>query len=125
MKLIPPSFTPPQPALHSPHCRPCLPQTYDYTHCIIDSLEDITHSLCTLEFKDRQAPDGSYYWLLDALDIYRPQTWEYSRLYVTTAITSKRRLNKLVTARRCSLHMANRANPFCRCGLFLDSTRHV
>merc|ERR1711871_423748 len=54
----------------------CIYPTYDYTHCIIDSLENITHSLCTLEFGTRQAPDGSYYWLLDKLGLYKPQTWE-------------------------------------------------
>lgn len=44
----------------------CIYPTYDYTHCIIDSLEWITHSLCTLEFEVRRE---SYYWLLDELDL--------------------------------------------------------
>ena len=40
----------------------CIYPSYDYTHCLVDSLEDITHSLCTLEFESRRA---SYYWLLE------------------------------------------------------------
>lgn len=75
----------------------CIYPTYDYTHCIVDSLENITHSLCTLEFGGRQAPDGSYYWLLDALGLYKPMTWESSRLNITGNVMSKRKLNRLVT----------------------------
>ena len=67
--------------------------TYDFTHCINDSLENITHSLCTLEFEIRR---DSYYWLLEALDIYRPFVWEYSRLNITRNIVSKRKLSILV-----------------------------
>jgi glutaminyl-tRNA synthetase len=75
----------------------CIYPTYDYTHCIVDSLEYITHSLCTLEFGTRQAPDGSYYWLLDKLGIYKPITWESSRCNITYNVLSKRKLNALVT----------------------------
>ena len=71
----------------------CIYPTYDYTHCIIDSLENITHSLCTLEFEIRRE---SYYWLLEALEIYRPFVWEYSRLNLTYNVLSKRKLEKLV-----------------------------
>lgn len=71
----------------------CIYPTYDYTHCIIDSLENITHSLCTLEFEIRRE---SYFWLLEALEIYRPFVWEYSRLNLTYNVLSKRRLEKLV-----------------------------
>ncbi|KXZ51794.1 hypothetical protein GPECTOR_11g237 [Gonium pectorale] len=71
----------------------CIYPSYDYTHCIVDSLEDITHSLCTLEFETRRA---SYYWLLDVLGMYKPVVWEYSRLNITNNVMSKRRLNKLV-----------------------------
>jgi len=74
----------------------CIYPTYDYTHCIVDSLENITHSLCTLEFETRQAADGPYYWLLDALRIYKPVTWEYSRCNITYNVLSKRKLNALV-----------------------------
>ena len=75
----------------------CIYPTYDYTHCLVDSLENITHSLCTLEFESRQAPNGSYYWLLDALDTYKPVTWEFSRCNITYNVMSKRKLNTLVT----------------------------
>lgn len=72
----------------------CIYPSYDYTHCLVDALEDITHSLCTLEFETRRA---SYYWLLDALDTYKPLVWEYGRCNVTNNVMSKRKLNKLVT----------------------------
>ncbi|XP_059655493.1 glutamine--tRNA ligase, cytoplasmic-like [Cornus florida] len=72
----------------------CIYPSYDYSHCIVDSLENITHSLCTLEFETRRA---SYYWLLDALGLYQPYVWEYSRLNITNTVMSKRKLNRLVT----------------------------
>ncbi|GLT43484.1 hypothetical protein SLA2020_174270 [Shorea laevis] len=72
----------------------CIYPSYDYAHCIVDSLENITHSLCTLEFETRRA---SYYWLLHALGLYQPYVWEYSRLNVTNTVMSKRKLNFLVT----------------------------
>ncbi|GLT70217.1 hypothetical protein SLA2020_423120 [Shorea laevis] len=72
----------------------CIYPSYDYAHCIVDSLENITHSLCTLEFETRRA---SYYWLLHALGLYEPYVWEYSRLNVTNTVMSKRKLNRLVT----------------------------
>jgi len=72
----------------------CIYPSYDYTHCIVDALENITHSLCTLEFESRRA---SYYWLLDSLDLYLPYVWEYSRLSIANTVMSKRKLNKLVT----------------------------
>tara|TARA_B100000519_G_scaffold180547_1_gene172134 strand:+ start:250 stop:2559 length:2310 start_codon:yes stop_codon:yes gene_type:complete len=75
----------------------CIYPTYDYTHNIVDSLENITHSLCTLEFETRQAPNGPYYWLLDKLDVYKPSTWEFSRCNITYNVMSKRKLNLLVT----------------------------
>ncbi|KAJ9548695.1 hypothetical protein OSB04_021238, partial [Centaurea solstitialis] len=50
--------------------------------------------LCTLEFETRRA---SYYWLLDALSLYQPYVWEYSRLNITNTVMSKRKLNRLVT----------------------------
>lgn len=74
----------------------CIYPTYDYTHCIHDSLENITHSLCTLEFETRRE---SYYWLLEALDLYRPNVWEYSRLNLTYTVLSKRKLEKLVISK--------------------------
>ncbi|XP_062090020.1 glutamine--tRNA ligase isoform X2 [Humulus lupulus] len=72
----------------------CVYPSYDYAHCIVDSLENVTHSLCTLEFETRRA---SYYWLLHSLGIYQPYVWEYSRLNVSNTVMSKRKLNRLVT----------------------------
>lgn len=71
----------------------CIYPTYDMEHCIVDSIENITHSLCTLEFEIRR---DSYYWLLEALDLYRPFVWEYSRLNITHTVMSKRRLQTMV-----------------------------
>jgi glutaminyl-tRNA synthetase len=83
--------------LHSPHARTgdtwCIYPSYDYTHCIVDSLEWITHSLCTLEFEIRR---DSYYWLLEALDLYRPFVWEFARLSLEYTMMSKRKLKELV-----------------------------
>lgn len=67
----------------------CLYPTYDMEHCIVDSLENITHSLCTLEFEIRR---DSYYWLVDALDLFKSSVWEYSRLNLTNCVISKRKL---------------------------------
>lgn len=71
----------------------CIYPSYDFTHCLNDSLEDITHSLCTLEFESRRA---SYYWLLEVLDMYKPVVYEYSKMQITDVVLSKRRLQKLV-----------------------------
>ena len=73
----------------------CIYPTYDYTHCIIDSLEHIDYSICTLEFETRRE---SYYWLLEALDLYRPRVYEMSRLNISYTLLSKRKLLKLVTS---------------------------
>ncbi|WZZ16585.1 hypothetical protein YC2023_109674 [Brassica napus] len=84
------SFTP------HPHAgdKWCIYPSYDFAHCTVDSLENITHSLCTLEFETRRA---SYYWLLHSLDLYMPYVWEYSRLNITNTVMSKRKLNYIVT----------------------------
>ncbi|XP_055351279.1 probable glutamine--tRNA ligase isoform X1 [Paramacrobiotus metropolitanus] len=71
----------------------CIYPTYDYTHCLCDSLEDISHSLCTKEFQQRRS---SYYWLCNALDLYCPVQWEYGRLNVNYTVTSKRKIAKLI-----------------------------
>jgi glutaminyl-tRNA synthetase len=71
----------------------CIYPTYDYTHCIVDSLENITHSLCTLEFEIRRE---SYYQLLKDIDIYKPYVWEYSRLNISNTILSKRKIEEIV-----------------------------
>ncbi|ESO91225.1 hypothetical protein LOTGIDRAFT_228742 [Lottia gigantea] len=72
----------------------CIYPTYDFTHCLCDSIEDITHSLCTKEFQSRRS---SYYWLCNALDIYCPVQWEYGRLNLNYAVVSKRKIGKLIT----------------------------
>lgn len=83
--------------LHAPHPHVgdkwCVYPSYDYTHCIVDSLEWVTHSLCTLEFEIRR---DSYYWLLEALDLYRPFVWESARLNLEYTVMSKRKLKELV-----------------------------
>jgi glutaminyl-tRNA synthetase len=71
----------------------CIYPSYDFTHCLNDSLENITHSLCTLEFGPRRE---SYNWLIDSLDMYRPVVWEYGRLSLTHTVLSKRKLIKIV-----------------------------
>uniref|UniRef100_A0A6B2KYY2 glutamine--tRNA ligase n=1 Tax=Arcella intermedia TaxID=1963864 RepID=A0A6B2KYY2_9EUKA len=71
----------------------CIYPSYDFTHCLNDTLENITHSLCTLEFVDRRV---SYNWLVDSLGLYRSVVWEYARLELTHTILSKRKLIKLV-----------------------------
>ena len=71
----------------------CIYPTYDYTHCLCDSIEHITHSLCTKEFQNRRS---SYYWLCNALDIYCPVQWEYGRLNMNHAVVSKRKIAKLI-----------------------------
>ncbi len=67
---------------------------YDFTHCISDALEGITHSLCTLEFEDHRP---LYDWFLDNISIERhPQQIEFARLELAYTVTSKRKLNQLV-----------------------------
>lgn len=72
----------------------CIYPTYDYTHCLCDSIENITHSLCTKEFQSRRS---SYYWLCNALDLYCPVQWEYGRLNMYYALISKRKIAKLIS----------------------------
>uniref|UniRef100_UPI0035B4DB0D glutamine--tRNA ligase n=1 Tax=Chitinimonas sp. TaxID=1934313 RepID=UPI0035B4DB0D len=73
----------------------CIYPMYDYTHCISDALEGITHSLCSLEFEDHRP---LYDWVLDNVDVgCHPQQIEFSRLELLYAITSKRKLNQLVS----------------------------
>jgi glutaminyl-tRNA synthetase len=73
----------------------CIYPSYDFTHGICDSLEHIDYSICTLEFEARREP---YYWILWALDLYRPKVYEMSRLNLSYTVLSKRRLIKLVDA---------------------------
>jgi len=73
----------------------CIYPNYDFTHGICDSLERVDYSICTLEFETRREP---YYWILWALDMYRPKVYEMSRLNLEYTVLSKRRLLKLVDA---------------------------
>ena len=72
----------------------CIYPMYDFTHCISDSIEGITHSLCTLEFEDHRP---LYDWFLDTLEMEcHPRQIEFSRLELQYTVTSKRRLTELV-----------------------------
>ncbi|MCG9756002.1 glutamine--tRNA ligase [Shewanella insulae] len=75
----------------------CIYPMYDFTHCISDAIEDITHSLCTLEFQDNRR---LYDWVLDNLDDFqvpnRTHQYEFSRLNLEYTLMSKRKLNDLV-----------------------------
>lgn len=71
----------------------CIYPMYDFTHCLSDSIEGITHSICTLEFDNNRE---LYDWLLDALGVYHPQQIEFARLNLTHTVLSKRKLIQLV-----------------------------
>jgi glutaminyl-tRNA synthetase len=74
----------------------CIYPIYDFTHCISDALESITHSLCTLEFEDHRP---LYDWILDRLEVQlkqHPQQIEFSRLALDYTVVSKRKLIQLV-----------------------------
>ena len=85
--------------LKAPHHRTgerwCIYPLYDFTHCLSDALEGITHSLCTLEFEDHRP---LYDWALDVLPVpSHPQQIEFARLNLTYTVMSKRKLLTLVT----------------------------
>ncbi len=72
----------------------CIYPMYDFTHCLSDAIEGITHSLCTLEFEDHRP---LYDWFLDTLEVeHHPQQIEFSRLELEYTVTSKRKLTRLV-----------------------------
>lgn len=71
----------------------CIYPMYDYAHCLSDSIEKITHSICTLEFEDHRP---LYDWFLDELKVFHPQQIEFARLNLSYTILSKRRLLELV-----------------------------
>ena len=72
----------------------CIYPMYDYTHCICDALEHISHSLCTLEFEDHRP---LYDWVIENIDIdYHPPQIEFSRLGLEYTVMSKRHLSQLV-----------------------------
>ncbi|MBN2022306.1 MAG: glutamine--tRNA ligase/YqeY domain fusion protein [Pirellulales bacterium] len=83
--------------LHATHHRTgdkwCIYPMYDFTHGQSDSIERITHSICTLEFENHRP---LYDWYIDALEIYHPRQIEFARLNLTYTVMSKRRLLELV-----------------------------
>jgi len=89
--------------LHAHHPRTgdkwCIYPMYDWAHGQSDSIEGITHSICTLEFEDHRP---LYDWFLDNLGAYHPQQIEFARLNLTNTVLSKRRLIRLVTEKHVS-----------------------
>jgi glutaminyl-tRNA synthetase len=83
--------------LHAEHHRTgdewCIYPMYDYAHALSDSIEGITHSICTLEFEDHRP---LYDWFLDELGVFHSQQIEFARLNLTYTVMSKRRLLQLV-----------------------------
>ncbi|UCF00887.1 MAG: glutamine--tRNA ligase/YqeY domain fusion protein, partial [Deltaproteobacteria bacterium] len=83
--------------LHAEHHRTgdkwCLYPMYDWAHGLSDSIEGITHSICTLEFEDHRP---LYDWFLEELKVYQPQQIEFARLNLTHTVMSKRKLLRLV-----------------------------
>ena len=83
--------------LHAPHHRTgdtwCIYPMYDWAHGLEDSIERITHSICTLEFEDHRP---LYDWYLDQLGVYHPQQIEFARLNLNFTVVSKRKLKQLV-----------------------------
>ena len=83
--------------LHAEHHRTgdtwCLYPMYDWAHGLSDSIEGITHSICTLEFEDHRP---LYDWFLEQLEVYQPQQIEFARLNLTHTVMSKRKLLRLV-----------------------------
>jgi glutaminyl-tRNA synthetase len=83
--------------LHAEHHRTgnkwCIYPMYDWAHGIEDSIERITHSICTLEFEDHRP---LYDWFLDELGVYHPQQIEFARLALSYTVMSKRKLRQLV-----------------------------
>jgi glutaminyl-tRNA synthetase len=71
----------------------CIYPLYDFTHCLSDSIEGITHSICTLEFENNRP---LYDWVLDELGVYHPQQIEFARLNLSYTVLSKRKLLRLV-----------------------------
>ncbi len=84
--------------LHATHHRTgdewCMYPLYDFTHGQSDSIEGVSHSLCSLEFEDHRP---LYDWFLDELEIYHPRQIEFARLNITYTITSKRILGRLIS----------------------------
>jgi glutaminyl-tRNA synthetase len=83
--------------LHTPHHRTgdtwCIYPMYDYAHGQSDSIEGITHSLCSLEYEDHRP---LYDWFLEELEIFHPRQIEFARLNLSYTVVSKRKLIQLV-----------------------------
>jgi glutaminyl-tRNA synthetase len=78
----------------------CIYPMYDFTHCLSDAIEDITHSLCTLEFEDNRA---LYDWFIETLETpSRPRQYEFAKLQLDFTVLSKRKLIELVRSGRVS-----------------------
>ncbi|MDP8233566.1 MAG: glutamine--tRNA ligase/YqeY domain fusion protein [Candidatus Saelkia tenebricola] len=71
----------------------CIYPMYDFAHCLSDSIEGITHSICTLEFENNRP---LYDWILNELGVHHPQQIEFARLNLSHTVLSKRRLRELV-----------------------------
>ena len=89
--------------LHASHHRTgdkwCIYPMYDWAHGLEDSIENITHSICTLEFENHRP---LYDWFLNELDVYHPQQIEFARLNLTYTVMSKRMLLELVKEKHAS-----------------------
>jgi len=84
---------------HRTKDRWCIYPMYDFAHCLSDSIEGITHSICTLEFENNRE---LYDWLLDTLGVYHPQQIEFARLNLNYTVLSKRKLISLVAKNHVS-----------------------
>ena len=73
----------------------CVYPTYDFAHCLSDSFEKVTHSVCTIEFEDHRP---LYDWIIKKLRLFHPKQIEFARLQVTYALTSKRRIRELISS---------------------------
>jgi glutaminyl-tRNA synthetase len=96
----------------------CIYPMYDFTHCISDAIENITHSLCTLEFENNRP---LYDWVLEHLrdaGVFAnplPHQYEFARLNLTYAITSKRKLKQLVDEQRVTAGTIRACPPSSAC----------
>lgn len=80
---------------HQTQTKWCIYPTYDFAHCISDSIEKITHSICTLEFQDNRK---LYEWILNNISVtHYPRQYEFSRLKLEYSVLSKRKLQLLIT----------------------------
>ncbi len=109
--------------LHAEHHRTgnkwCIYPMYDWAHGLEDSIERITHSICTLEFEDHRP---LYDWFLDELGVYHPQQIEFARLNLTYTVMSKRKLRQLVENGICQ--RVGRP-PYAHCFRFAQTRLHA